>query len=122
MERGKLSNYSFKERPGHAGPYHKLQHWQGGKNHTRYVSIQELPAVQAALAGYEQYQQLTEQYADLVIKETRQNTAGSKKTNPAANPLGPRRRNPATDGSFSSPRVKRKCRRAIGGFGAHICV
>jgi len=79
MERGKLSEYSFKDRSQAAGPYHKLQHWQDGKNHTRYVSAAELPAVQAALAGYAQYQQLTEQYADLVVEETRQQIAGSKK-------------------------------------------
>jgi len=79
MERGKLSDYSFKERPGATGPYHKLQHWREGKNYTRYVSAQELPAVQAALAGYAQYRQLTDQYADLVIEETRQQIAGSKK-------------------------------------------
>ena len=72
MERGKLSAYSFKERSGVAGPYHKLQHWQDGKNHTRYVPADELPAVEAALAGYAQYQQLTEQYAQLVIAETNQ--------------------------------------------------
>ena len=80
MERGKLSAYSFKERSGLAGPYHKLQHWQDGKNHTRYVPADELPAVEAALAGYAQYQQLTEQYAQLVIGETRQNLATSKKS------------------------------------------
>lgn len=80
MERGKLSAYSFKERSGAAGPYHKLQHWQDGKNHTRYVPAQDLPAVEAALAGYAQYQQLTQQYADLVIAETRQNLAAQKKT------------------------------------------
>ena len=82
MERGTLSEYSFKERSGAAGPYHKLQLWREGKNHTRYVSADELPAVQAALAGYAQYQQLTEQYADLVIEETRQQIAGSKKKKP----------------------------------------
>ncbi len=27
MERGKLSAYSFQDRPGQAGPYHKLQNW-----------------------------------------------------------------------------------------------
>jgi hypothetical protein len=75
MERGKLS-------PHAAGPYHKLQRWQDGKNHTRHVSAEELPAVQSALAGYAQYRQLTEQYADLVIQETRQNIAGAKKKNP----------------------------------------
>jgi hypothetical protein len=80
MERGKLSAYSFKDRPGQAGPYHKLQSWEEGKNHTRYVPADELPAVQAALAGYAQYEQLTRQYADLVIAETRQNITSKKKT------------------------------------------
>jgi hypothetical protein len=79
MERGKLSDYSFKERSGASGPYHKLQYWQDGKNHTRYVSAEELPAVEAAVAGHAQYRQLAEQYADLVIEETRQNIAGFKK-------------------------------------------
>ncbi len=79
MERGKLSAYSFKERPGHSGPYYKLQSWQGGKNLTRYVPVDELPAVQAALEGYAHYQQLSQQYADLVIAETRQSIAASKK-------------------------------------------
>jgi hypothetical protein len=80
MERGKLSAYSFKDRPGQAGPYHKLQSWELGKNHTRYVPADELPSVQAALAGYAQFEQLTQQYADLVIAETRQNIASKKKT------------------------------------------
>ena len=79
MERGKLSTYSFKERSGSAGPYHKLQTWEQGKNHTRYVPAEEVPAVQAALTGYAQFQQLTEAYANLVIAETRQAIAGSKK-------------------------------------------
>lgn len=81
MERGKLSGYSFKDRPGASGPYHKLQYWRDGKNHTRYVSAEELPAVEAALAAHAQYRQLTEQYADLVIAETRVRIADSKKKN-----------------------------------------
>ncbi len=80
MEQGKLSAYSFKERSGAAGPYHKLQHWQKGKNQTRYIPVDQLPAIEAALAGYAQYQQLTEQYAQMVITETRQNLATSKKS------------------------------------------
>jgi hypothetical protein len=80
MERGKLSAYSFLDRSGVAGPYHKLQHWQDGKNHTRYVPAEDLPALQAALAGYAQYQQLTEQYAQLVIAETRRNMTALKKS------------------------------------------
>jgi hypothetical protein len=79
MERGKLSTYSFKERSGTGGPYHKLQHWQNGKNQTRYVPAEEVPAVQAALAGYARFEQLTEEYAQRVIGETGQNLAGWKK-------------------------------------------
>jgi len=79
MERGKLSTYSFKERAGAGGPYHKLQHWQNGKNQTRYIPAEEVPAVQAALEGYARFEQLTQQYAQRVIDETRQNLAGSKK-------------------------------------------
>jgi len=88
MERGKLSAYSFKDRSSHAGPYHKLQRWEDGKNHTRYVPAEELPAVEAALAGYAQYEQLTRQYADMVIAETRQKIASKKKTfrPPSASP------------------------------------
>jgi hypothetical protein len=92
MERGKLSRYSFKDRSNASGPYHKLQRWQDGKNHTRYVSAEELPAVQTALAGYAQFQQLTGQYADLVIAETRQNIAGSKKKPSRRKSSSPRRK------------------------------
>ena len=76
MERGKLSPHS-------SGRHLKLQCWQEGKNHTRHVSADELSAVQSALAGYAQYRQLTEQYAELVIQETRQNIASAKKKNPS---------------------------------------
>jgi hypothetical protein len=72
MERGKLCPHS-------SGRHQKLQCWQEGKNHTRHVTADELPAVESALAGYAQYRQLTEQYADLVIDETRQNIAAAKK-------------------------------------------
>jgi hypothetical protein len=79
MERGKLSTYEFKERSGTAGPYHKLQQWHEGKNQTRYVRTDELPQVQAALNGFQTYQQLTSEYADLVIQETRESIAEAKK-------------------------------------------
>ena len=91
MERGKLSAYSFNDRPGHTGPYHKLQQWQDGKNRTRYVPADELADLEAALAGYAQYQELTRQYADLVIDETRQNIA-SKKKNSHTKSGSPRKR------------------------------
>lgn len=79
MECGKLSSYSFKDRAGTKGPYHKLQQWHAGKNKTRYIPADEVPQIQAALRGYEQYQQLSAQYAELVIEETRKGIADSKK-------------------------------------------
>lgn len=79
MERGKLSPYTFNDRSPRAIPHQKLQTWEEGKNHTRFVSPEEVPAVQAALEGFGQYQQLTREYAELVIAETRQNIAGLKK-------------------------------------------
>jgi hypothetical protein len=76
MERGKLCLHS-------SGRHYKLQRWQEGRNHTRHVSADELPAVQSALEGYAQFRQWTEQYADLVIEETRRNIADAKKKNPS---------------------------------------
>lgn len=80
MERGKLSTYSFPDRSSAAGPYYKLQCWEDGKNHTRYVPPEQVPLLQEALAGQAKFEELTQQYAQLVIAETRaQLAAGSKK-------------------------------------------
>lgn len=78
MERGKLSAYTH-ERAGTTGSYHRLQRWENGENQTRHVPAEDVPAVQAAVVGYAHYQQLTAQYADLVIAETRHHLAESKK-------------------------------------------
>jgi hypothetical protein len=85
MERGKLSPHS-------AGRHQKLQCWQEGRNHTRHVAADELPAVESALAGYAQYRQLTEAYADLVIQETRQHIAAAKKKSSSRPPSSLRRK------------------------------
>lgn len=91
MERGKLSAYSL-ERPGAGGPYYRLQHWENGANHTRHVPSEEVPAVEAALAGFAQYQRLTEQYAQLVIAETREQIADSKKNHSRPGSSSPKRK------------------------------
>jgi len=76
MERGKLSVI----KQSASGPFYKLQARQNGKNVTRYVPREQVPAVQQALEGYKQFQALTEQYADEVITQTRAAiAAGSKK-------------------------------------------
>jgi hypothetical protein len=87
MERGKLSVLG----EGPNGPYYKHQTWQEGKNVSRYVPRDQAPALQEALDGYEKYQHLTEQYAELVIQKTRAElTSGLKKKTPRPNSSSPR--------------------------------
>ena len=87
MERGKLCVM----REGPAGPYYNLQSWENGKNLNRYIPRDQLPAVRQALAGYQKFQQLTEQYAQQVIDKTRAElAASSKKKTPPRNSSSPR--------------------------------
>ena len=72
VEQGKLSSYTFKNRSSSSGPYYKLQQWHNGKNVTRYVPADAVQSVQAAISGYARYRQLTREYADILIRETRQ--------------------------------------------------
>jgi hypothetical protein len=76
MERGKLTLMSN----GPEGPHYKLQAWEKGKNVSRHVSRDQADAVQEALDGYRKFQDLTQQYAQSVIEQTRAElTARSKK-------------------------------------------
>lgn len=76
MERGKLSSL----RETFAGTAFKLQAWENGKNVSRYIPPDQVPAVQEAINGYQRFQSLTEQYAQLKIEETRAAiAAGSQK-------------------------------------------
>lgn len=76
MERGKLSVM----RKGPKGPYYKLQCWENGRNFSRYVHRDQVPAVKKALEGYRLFRQLTDHYAQSIIDRTRAELeAGSKK-------------------------------------------
>jgi hypothetical protein len=75
MERGKLTVM----RQGPEGPYYKHQAWEKGKNLSRYVSRDQAAAVQEAIEGYNKFQELTEQYAQLVIDKTRAELAAHSK-------------------------------------------
>lgn len=87
MERGKLSVI----RQGPSGPFYKIQAREKGKNLTRYVPRDQVPATEQAIAGYQKFQTLTEQYAQLKIEETRAAiAAGSKKKNPPQRSSWPR--------------------------------
>ncbi len=87
MERGKLSVL----RESSAGPFYKLQAWENGKNVTRYIPREQAAAVQEALQGYAQFQELTAEYARQMIAKTRAEiAAGSKKKPPPRNSSSPR--------------------------------
>jgi|SRR5690348_15215082 len=78
MERGKLCTQS--RGPG-SPPFHKLQCWHKGKNHTRYVPAHELPVLQEALAGHQRFQQLAEEFVDLTVAMTHQQSPAERKKN-----------------------------------------
>jgi hypothetical protein len=76
MERGKLCVL----RAGPPGPYYNHQTREKGRNVSRYVPQDQVPSVRQAIAGYEQFQNLMEQYAQLILQRTRdERAAGSKK-------------------------------------------
>lgn len=67
MEHGSISVF----RQGPNGPYFNLNSWEDGRNRCRYLPPDKVPAVRQAIAGYQQYQQLTQQFAQQVIEQTR---------------------------------------------------
>jgi hypothetical protein len=80
MERGKLS--VIKESA--SGAFYKLQARENGRNHTRYIPREQVPAIQQAIEGYHQFQTLTDQYAQEVITQTRADIAAGSKKKPSA--------------------------------------
>lgn len=78
MERGKLSIL----REGPSGPFYNHQSRVEGKNVSRYVPRDQVPAVQEAIEGYALFQKLIDQYVDQTVERTRAQIAaeaGSKK-------------------------------------------
>lgn len=71
MEFGKLSEYRRQDRPQQSGSYFKLQIWHEGKNHTRHVRPEELPALREALDGYARFRALADEYARQIVAQTR---------------------------------------------------
>jgi hypothetical protein len=98
MEHGSLSII----RQGPNGPYYSLNSWENGKNRCRYLPQDKVPEVQQAIEAYHQYQQLTEQYAQQVIEQTRAqlNIGVKKKSRP--NPEGSPRKSASPKSRKSS--------------------
>ncbi len=79
MERGKIS--VTRQTP--QGPLYNHQTWENGKNVARYVPRDQVAAVQEAIAGFQRFKQLTEDYAQQVILKTRADRAARVKKNRA---------------------------------------
>ncbi len=81
MEHGSLSIAGR----GPHGPYYNLNSWENGKNQCRYLPQDKVPKVQQAIEGYQKYQQLTKQYAQQIVQQTRAqlNIGVKKKSSPS---------------------------------------
>lgn len=96
MEHGSLSVIG----QGPNGPYYNLNSWEKGTNQCRYIPQKKVPEVQQAIEGYQKFQQLTEQYAQGVVEQTRAELGiGVKKKRP--------RSNPTTRRESSSPKTRK---------------
>ena len=82
MEHGSLSIVG----QGPNGPYYNLNSWENGKNQCRYLPQNKVPKVKQAIEGYHQYQQLTEQYAQQIIEQTRAQLDIGVKKKPSPSP------------------------------------
>lgn len=70
-------------RQGPQGPYHNHQCYEKGRNVSRYVPQEQVTELKQDLEGYHRFQQLVEQYVQLLVEKTRaEREAGSKKKTP----------------------------------------
>ena len=75
LERGKLSIM----REGANGPFYNHQCREEGKNVSRYVPRDQVPAVQEAIDGYAKFEALIEEYVDQIVDRTRVEIAAHAK-------------------------------------------
>jgi len=80
-------------RQGPQGPYYNHQCYETGRNVSRYVPPEQVPELQAAIAGYHRIQELMAQYLQLLVEKTRaERAAGAKKKTPRPNSSWPKSR------------------------------
>ena len=68
--RGKLTSQTYTSQGRSQGPYFTLQRWEQGKNKSQRVSPPQLALIREAVSGFERFQQLAEQFAQLVEQQT----------------------------------------------------
>jgi hypothetical protein len=89
MDRGSVSII----RHGPQGPYHNHQCYERGRNVSRYVPAEQLSDLQDAIQGYRRFQELVEQYVQLMVERTRaERQAGVKKKTPRPTSSSPKNR------------------------------
>jgi hypothetical protein len=89
MDRGSVSIL----RHGPQGPYYNHQSYEQGRNISRYVPAAQVPDLKAAIEDYRRFQELVEQYVQLVVERTRtERQAGFKKKTPRPNSSWPKTR------------------------------
>jgi hypothetical protein len=89
LDRGMLSVI----RQGPQGPYYNHQCYENGRNVSRYVPGEQVADLKEAIAAYHRFQQLVEQYVQLLVEKTRaERAAGLKKKTPHPNSSWPKRR------------------------------
>ena len=96
MEHGSLSVI----RQGPNGPFYNLNSWEQGANQCRYIPQDKVPEVRQAIEGYQKYQQLTEQYAQQIVEQTRAQLGIGIKKKPNSSQNSPRPKS-------SSPRIRK---------------
>jgi len=89
LERGSVSVL----RQGPNGPYYNHQCYEDGRNVSRYVPAEQVEELKAALAEHQRFQQLVQQYVQLLVERTRaERQAGSKKKSPRPTSSWPKTR------------------------------
>jgi hypothetical protein len=80
-------------RQGPQGAYYNHQCYEKGRNVSRYVPGEQVGDLKEAIEGYRRFQQLVEQYLELMVEKTRaERQAGSKKKTPPRNSSWPKTR------------------------------
>ena len=83
MERGKLTGFHRIRRATDGsgtvqlGPYHKLQAWENGRNHTRHIPVSEVPDLKRDLANYKEFKELVGTLEQTIIAVTRARKSGT---------------------------------------------
>ena len=92
-----------------SGPYYQHQVWENGKNISQRIPADQAPALQGAIDGRQQFEQLAEEYVDTTVQMTRayQGLSTESKKTPDV-PIGNPYRSGSIPNSGSCPDSEKK--------------